>query len=265
MTTVLQFSGGKNSLALLYLLEPRWHEITVAWVNAGFAFPETLAQMDQVRAMVPNFMEIPGVQSIEHEGYPTDVLPISSTALGQQFERPRPQRFQSRYSCCATALWIPMQKRMKEISAQVIIRGQKRADDRAPRIPHGTVIDGVRYDFPLDDWTDEKVKDFLASRGVALPASYRSINRGLECWNCTAYLDQKGDRLDYMREHHPQKHDHVRRVLTELEEVVARDLASLRVITTKPPAVAPTVKVGRMRKLKLLAAAALASVIPGIA
>jgi 3'-phosphoadenosine 5'-phosphosulfate sulfotransferase (PAPS reductase)/FAD synthetase/ubiquinone/menaquinone biosynthesis C-methylase UbiE len=240
ITTVLQFSGGKDSLACLYLLEPHWSEIMVAWVNTGAAFPETIAQMAEIRAKVPHFIEIAGRQSIDREGYPTDVLPIASTTLGQQFERTRPRRFQSRYSCCAAALWIPMQQAMKDLGAKVIIRGQKRVDDRSNRIRSGTVIDGIRYEFPIDDWTDEQVKEYLASRGVELPANYRYMNTGLDCWNCTAYLDQNVGKFDYMRERHPQKHEHVQGVLAELDEIIGRDLEPVRKIRTgnsaSPPA-----------------------------
>jgi phosphoadenosine phosphosulfate reductase len=190
MTTVLQFSGGKDSLACLYLLESRWDEITVAWVNTGAAFPETLEQMEEIRSLVPHFVEIKSTQSIGTEGYPADVLPIASTTLGQYAEGKHAQRFQSRIACCAAALWLPTQKAMKDLGATVVIRGQKRADRRSNRIQSGAVIEGVRYEFPLEDWTDERVTNYLASRGVSLPPNYGYMNTGLDCWNCTAYLDE---------------------------------------------------------------------------
>jgi len=39
METVLQFSGGKDSLACLYLLKPRWHEIMVLWLSTPAVLP----------------------------------------------------------------------------------------------------------------------------------------------------------------------------------------------------------------------------------
>jgi phosphoadenosine phosphosulfate reductase len=233
MTTVLQFSGGRDSLACLYLLEPRWDEITVAWLNTGAAFPETLEQMEAIRALVPNFVEIAGKQSIETDGYPADVLPIASTSIGQQFEGQRPLRFQSRYACCAAALWIPTQQAMKDMGATVVIRGQKKADSRKTNIPSGTVIEGIRYEFPLEDWTDERVTDYLASRGVELPANYRYMNTGLDCWNCSAYLDDNVGKFDYMRERHPEKYRHVRGVLTELAAAIKGDLGPLKQISAR--------------------------------
>jgi phosphoadenosine phosphosulfate reductase len=50
---VLQFSGGKDSLASLQMVRDHWAKITVAWVNSGDVFPETIELMDTVRARVP--------------------------------------------------------------------------------------------------------------------------------------------------------------------------------------------------------------------
>lgn len=225
---VLQFSGGKDSLACLYLLEPEWDDLTVAWVNTGAAFPETLKQMDEIKALVPHFVEIQSQQSIEHNGYPVDVLPIASTDVGQQFAGVHGRMFQSRYACCGSALWGPTQRAMKQLDATVIIRGQKRVDQRKSNIESGTVIDGVRYEFPLQMWTDQDVLHYLVSRGIELPANYATMKTGLDCWNCTAYLDENAGKLDYMRQHHPEKHAIVQGVLSDLQQTLHRDLAPLR-------------------------------------
>lgn len=230
MCTVLQFSGGRDSLACLYLLEPRWEEITVAWVNTGMPFPETLEQMERIKSMVPHFLEISGQQNIEREGYPTDVLPIAATSLGHQFEGSTGARFQSRYSCCAAALWAPMQQAMRELGATTIIRGQKLSDDKKTPIRSGTVIEGVTYEFPLEAWTDEDVQRYLNERGVKLPQNYRYMSTGLDCWNCTAYLTENAGRLEYMEERHPQKYQQVRAVLTDLFAIIDQHIQPLREI-----------------------------------
>lgn len=224
MSTVLQFSGGKDSLACLYLLEPRWSEITVAWVNTGAAFPETLEQMERIRALVPHFHEIRSRQSIETEGYPVDVLPISSTSLGQQVEGAKDHRFQSRYACCAAALWIPMQQAMRELGATIIIRGEKRADHMRGGLLDGQVVEGIEYQFPLIDWTDAEVLAYLKERGIALPKNYELMSTSLDCWNCTAYLAQNVQKFTYLREHHPEKYWHVRSVLADLQTALSKSL-----------------------------------------
>lgn len=227
---VLSFSGGKDSLACLYLLEPQWEEITVAWVNTGAAFPETLRQMDEIKALVPNFIEIQSQQSIDTDGYPVDVLPIASTDVGQQFEGVNGRMFQSRYACCGSALWGPTQRAMKAMGATVIVRGQKRIDARKSNIASGTVIDGVRYQFPLEDWTDQDVLTYLGTRGVALPANYSYMKTGLDCWNCSAYLNENVGKFAYMQQHHPEKYAIVQGVLSDLQQTLHRDLAPLREI-----------------------------------
>lgn len=225
---VLQFSGGKDSLACLHLLEPEWDQLTVAWVNTGAAFPETIAQMKEMAHMVPHFVEIQSQQSIDQEGYPVDVLPIASTAIGQQFEGAKGRKFQSRYACCGTALWGPTQRAMREMGATVIVRGQKKADERKSNIPSGTVIEGIRYEFPLEEWSDQDVIEYLASRGVALPANYGPMMTSLDCWNCTAYLNDNVGKFAYMRQHHPEKYRLLQGVLSDLSQTLHQDLSPLR-------------------------------------
>jgi 3'-phosphoadenosine 5'-phosphosulfate sulfotransferase (PAPS reductase)/FAD synthetase len=228
VSTVLHFSGGKDSLACLYLLEPRWHEIIVAWVNTGAAFPETLALMERVRALVPDFREIKSEQTIEREGYPVDVLPVAATPLGYLLSGNEGRRFQSRYACCQAALWVPLMRAMKEWGATVVIRGQKRVDRRRAPITSGAFADGIEYQFPLEDWSDADVFRYLAERGIELPANYAAgMGTGLDCWNCTAYLDENAGRLEYMREHHRAKHDLVRAVLSDYTAVLERELTPL--------------------------------------
>lgn len=227
MSTVLQFSGGKDSLACLYLLEQRWSDIVVAWVNTGAAFPETLELMERVRKMVPDFREIRGTQNIAEHGFPVDVLPIAATSLGALCEGHEGMRFQSRYSCCAAALWGPMRRALSDWGAKVIIRGQKRCDAKRTPLKNGEVIDGIEVRFPLYEWTDAEVRDYLIGRGVALPGNYELMTTGLDCWNCTAYLDENKGRLEYMRLRHPEKFAHVSAVLKAYRGTLEHELAPL--------------------------------------
>lgn len=228
MKTVLQFSGGKDSLACLYLLEPRWNDITVAWCNSGAAFPEVIEQMQRIKSLVPNFVEIQGQQSIAIHGYPADVLPIASTWYGHQFEGRRGFVFQSRYDCCAAALWTPTLAAMHRMEVTHIIRGEKQADLKRSGLADGAVVGGIAYEFPLSDWTDADVLAYLHEKGIELPANYRHMTTGLDCWNCTAYLDQNAGRLDYMRARHPEKAQIVTAVLKQLAHQINEDTLSLR-------------------------------------
>jgi phosphoadenosine phosphosulfate reductase len=228
VTTVLQFSGGKDSLACLYLLKARWQEITVAWTNTGAAFPETIAFMARIKALVPNFVEIAGRQNIAQEGYPADLLPTVRTSLGQAIAAKPAPRFQSRWACCSAAIWLPMHQAMKAMGAKVIIRGQKRSDNLKAPIESGFTHDGIRVEFPLADWTDEDVYDFLEREGVALPPNYLAgMRTGLDCWNCTAYLAENAGKLTYLRERHPQEFLHVKAILEDLRTAMRYDVTHL--------------------------------------
>lgn len=228
MTTVLQFSGGKDSLACLYLLKARWDDIIVCWVNTGAAFPETVAFMEEIRTLVPHFHEVRSSQNIERDGYPADIVPVSRSTFGQMLEPSGAQRFQSRYVCCGHALWTPLALAMKELKATTVIRGQKRADRLKAPYESGTVQDNIEYLFPLQEWSDTDVFAYLHERQVVLPRNYAQTKSGLDCWNCTAYLSEETGRLDYLQAFHPEKYGHVRSKLIELQTAVNEVTAPMR-------------------------------------
>jgi 3'-phosphoadenosine 5'-phosphosulfate sulfotransferase (PAPS reductase)/FAD synthetase len=228
MSTILHFSGGKDSIACLHLLEHRWDEIIVCWVNTGAAFPETVEYMDGIRQLVPHFHEVNSAQTIEQDGYPVDVMPVSRSTFGQIMEPNGMPRFQSRYVCCGSALWVPMGRAMKELNATVVIRGQKNSDRLKSSIQNGQTCDGIEYQFPLQDWTDADVYRYLREKKVVLPANYAYMNTGLDCWNCTAYLAENAGKLDYIRENHPIKHRHIVGKLQELAQALHNDEQPLR-------------------------------------
>lgn len=227
---VLQFSGGKDSLACLELLRPKWDQLTVVWVNRGAAFPETKEQMEQVRQQVPHFREIASRQTIRQDGFPADVVPVSRSSFGQLMAPSTAPRFQSRYTCCANALWFPMAQAMRELGATVVLRGQKAID--SPRAPYqpGEIVEGIRYEFPLWDWSDLQVYEYLEEHDIPLPANYRHMKIGLDCWNCTAYLTESAGNLHYLREHHPDKHAFVMSRLKELQQALDQETQPLRAI-----------------------------------
>ncbi|MFG0641366.1 phosphoadenosine phosphosulfate reductase family protein, partial [Delftia sp. WSY_22] len=55
----LHFSGGKDSLACLYLLRPLVEQgLPVYWLSTGDTIPETRAVVDQVRAWIPDLRTV---------------------------------------------------------------------------------------------------------------------------------------------------------------------------------------------------------------
>lgn len=227
---VLQFSGGKDSLACLHLLRDEWDTLTVVWMNAGAPFPETLALMDDIRHLVPHFREIRAdvLADIEQNGLPVDTLPVKLSGWGKAFtDAPGPQ-MRTFMDCCAANVWRPMHQAMIEMGATVVIRGQRNAEGYKSPIPHGAIVEGMRFEFPLRDWTAQQVDEFLAAQGVQIPAYYAHSDKSLDCWNCTAYMDEKRGTLAYMRAHHREKYDHVIRNLKDIDIALNESMRPLR-------------------------------------
>jgi 3'-phosphoadenosine 5'-phosphosulfate sulfotransferase (PAPS reductase)/FAD synthetase len=192
MRTALQFSGGKDSLACLYLYKKHWNDIYVCWLNSGAAYPEVIEHMEGWKARLPNFIEIRANQpeNIEKNGYPSDVVPLRYTAIGNHGVRDVPGlRIQSYLQCCHDNLWMPMREKMIELGVERIIRGQRNSESYKGPIRHGQVVDGIEYVLPLQDWSESDVFAYLKKVGAEIPAYYATETTSRDCWNCTAYRD----------------------------------------------------------------------------
>jgi phosphoadenosine phosphosulfate reductase len=199
-----QFSGGKDSLAALYLLKPYWDRMTVYHCDAGDQFPETEAVVSEIAKQVPKFVVIEGrVFDVWDEfGFPTDVIPTYNTQLGRMVKSGRELKLIDRYTCCFLSLMIPMHNRMIEDGITMIVRGQKDVDYKTPPYRTGDYGDGFEFLYPIEDWTDEETLKYLEDIGVEPPAFYRhGITNSPECMVCTAWLDEK--KADYMKDCHP--------------------------------------------------------------
>ncbi len=200
----LQFSGGKDSIACLFLLKPFWDRLTVYWLDTGAAFPETVALAQQVRDMVPNFARIEGRQPqvIEAFGIPSDLVPVSGTPIGIEVAGGG-QPIQDRYLCCYRSIMLPMHERMIEDGITLIIRGQKDADRFKARVRSGEVHDGIEYLFPIQDWTSKQVMDYLREQDAPIPRFYEVLNAAPDCMTCSAWWEEGASKY-LKRYHHAQ-------------------------------------------------------------
>lgn len=199
----LQLSGGKDSLACLYLMRPFLDRITVYWLNTGRAFPETVQTIEAVREFIPHFIEIKSdVDQVHRQmGIPSDIVPTGGTGFGRMVGHDAPL-IQDRYSCCFQTIMQPMHNRMIEDGITLIVRGQRNDDAQRPPIKSGFVESGIEYLFPIETWTAKQVMEFLELKGAPIPRFYEMLDEAPDCMTCSAWWE-KGAAKYLKRYHHP--------------------------------------------------------------
>lgn len=180
----LQFSGGKDSLAVLHLMEPYWDKLTVYFLDSGEAPYETLRLVKSVRDMVPRFKYVRGriKETREMFGDPSE---------------------ETRFTCCYLSIMVPMGRQMKADGITLIIRGQKEADKQKGPLKSGHIEGGIEFLYPIEDWTDEMVFDYLREKNIPIPPFYREgVLFTPDCLFCTAWREYHGQ--EYVMRHYPQ-------------------------------------------------------------
>jgi 3'-phosphoadenosine 5'-phosphosulfate sulfotransferase (PAPS reductase)/FAD synthetase len=211
----LAFSGGKDSLACLFLHRDQLQDITVIWVNTGKAYPETLAIMDMARSMAPNFAEVRVDRDAQNaaEGIPSDVVPIAWTALGCTLSGEKPVRIQSHLGCCFQNISAPLHQTAKDLGITHLIRGQRLDEDYKSPARDGDVVDGITYIQPIEHWTKAQVMAYLEEQ-MEIPPHLLLDHSSLDCYDCTGFADHSLDRAAWAKQHHPDLHaKHMERVV----------------------------------------------------
>jgi 3'-phosphoadenosine 5'-phosphosulfate sulfotransferase (PAPS reductase)/FAD synthetase len=222
----LQVSGGRDSIACLYLLRPFLDRITVYWCNTGAAFPETVEIISKLRAMCPHFVEIDGNQPaiIEQFGLPSDIVPASRTPVGILGSGSNNALIQDRYSCCSQVFMLPLHARMVQDGITLVIRGQKNADHLKSPIKSGATDMGIEYLFPIEDWTARQVMRYLQDEGAPMPRFYEMLDGAPDCMTCSAWWENGAAK--YLRRYHPAAHQEVQHRLDLIKAAVADHIAS---------------------------------------
>lgn len=226
----LSFSGGKDSLACLYLLRPWWDRLTVYWMNPGNPFPETVALMERVRTMVPHFKEVAGRQReiIALDGWPSDVVPHRYTSDGNAIFGATEFKVQSRLQCCIRSLMLPTYQAMLADGVTCCIRGKRHDEADKTGLTSGFVTEhGMELVFPIYEWGAEQVLAYLAEQGVELPKFYQHAKHSLDCMDCTAWWGEGLSR--YLAAEHPVAFFEYERRVTLIKQAVADQLAECEV------------------------------------
>lgn len=206
----LMFSGGKDSLACLYLLRPWWDRVLVIWGNAGDPYPETVEQMNRLRKVVPHFIEVVGPGYIHghspEQTYPADMVPLTATAMGREFEASAPRfKIHSRFDCCMANVWVPLRNKVNELGVDLVIRGERDAEALVNRVVvSGKNQDGRTHIRPIWHWSKDEVFSYLEAEGVEIPKTYAYGMGSPDCLHCTAWLNENGGKLRYLRDFHPE-------------------------------------------------------------
>lgn len=221
----LQFSGGKDSLACLYLMRPYWDRLTVYWLNTGSAYPETVQLAAEVRTMVPSFIEIEGRQpaTVDEFGLPSDIVPASRTPIGLVVSGDHGTLIQDRYSCCLRSIMLPLHERMLADGITLIVRGQKEADRMKGILRSGEVENGVEHLFPLEDWSDRDVMDYLQREGAPIPRFYEVMDSAPDCMTCSAWWENGAAK--YLKRYHHTEYQEVQRRLNIINIAVSEHIA----------------------------------------
>jgi phosphoadenosine phosphosulfate reductase len=204
---VLQFSGGADSLATLFVKRPEWSELTVLWCDTGAAYPDTRSLVDKVFALVPNFREVKSDKPKweAQNGLAVDVVPERATLLGSIIHSPPPaQLYTSHLRCCSANIWAPLDTASRELGATVIIRGQREQEaNKAPIKSGHRDPSGILYEFPIEGWSRDDVYGYCLKVCPDLfPAYYLNGEvSGHDCWDCIAYLKENVQRIRNLPDH----------------------------------------------------------------
>lgn len=224
----LQFSGGRDSLALLLYLRPHWDALTVYYANPGDSYPETMALINAVRSVVPNFVEVAGrVNEVRNEhGWPSDVLQAGAAWPFGDKQISGHLKLIDRYTCCYLSHMQPLHERMRSDGITLILRGQRDSDEPKSHVQNGETVDGFMIMYPIASWSTEQVEQYITSQGVPLPPYYaEGLTSAPDCMHCTAWLEHKASK--YLSKHHPEVHTVVSERLRQIKVVVQPFIANL--------------------------------------
>jgi 3'-phosphoadenosine 5'-phosphosulfate sulfotransferase (PAPS reductase)/FAD synthetase len=198
------FSGGKDSLAVVYMLraEGLLDRVTIYHNDTGDLLPEVMEIVEHVKGFAPHFVHIKGDVGawIAANGLPSDIVPYTSHPVAALAGQQR-AKIVGRYECCSANLMRPLWDRLVSDGVTLVIRGTKTTDFPTLPVRHGETRDGVEFLHPLEGWSHAQVFDYLRSVGAPICRVYDDAEQAPECARCTAWMNV--GQAAYLAKHHP--------------------------------------------------------------
>ena len=215
-------------MACLYLYRHELDDITVLFLNTGKYYPEHLATVEKARAMCPNWIEIKSDRDEQWAayGFPSDVVPVNWTVFGQKFTGLKTVRVQSYLQCCFENIMYPVIEKAKQLGATEIIRGQRLDEGHKSPSKDGDIVDGVTLVHPVETWTRDEVLAYLKEQMGELPEHYVLEHSSMDCYDCTAYAAHSVDRVQWMKDRHPELYMDFRTKLAALSHAMRGPIES---------------------------------------
>ncbi len=220
---VLWFSGGKDSMSCLYLLKNELKNITVLWANTGKYYPELLETVSKAKKLCPNWKEIKTDRDSQWKanGLPSDLVPIDHTLLGQRISSKKKVTIQSYLQCRWENISAPLWEETKRLGATLVIRGQRADETHKSDSVNGFIHENVSFWHPIEDWTKEKVLDYLKEQMGELPKHYELEHSSMDCYDCTAFAEHSHDRAEYTKNHYPDLYKDYQEKIRKVHSAIA--------------------------------------------
>ncbi len=208
MNTALAFSGGKDSWACLWLNKGRLDDIYVIWVNTGKNYPELLETIAYAKSLCKNFIELNvdrGAQN-EREGLPVDVIPVAFSKIGQLVTGATGTLVQPYLQCCIENIANPLNSYCRDNGITTVIKGQRIDEHHKTPSINGSVINGITYEQPIEQWTAEEVLAFNALY-MDIPEHFKFKHSSMDCYDCTAFTAVTRDLKQHCKDTYPGLHE----------------------------------------------------------
>jgi phosphoadenosine phosphosulfate reductase len=179
---VLEFSGGRDSIAALLSLQPWPDNLHVVHLDTCDAPLEIQQIVKEVAgAFGKNFHLVRSSSyAVRAEfGHPSPIVMSDKPQFTDGVPLMQPQ-----FECCLRTIMMPLHQRVLELGATMIIRGQRDSDSSKNPLEHLSVSEGIVYAYPVHDKIDSEI-DVLC--GNLRPSFYDYTSDAPDCMTCTGY------------------------------------------------------------------------------